>query len=97
MRVFLIVHGIVQGVGYRSYVKRTAIRNTIKGSVMNAEDGSVHVFAEGNPDDLKAFEKEINISMEHGPQVHHIERFEEPGKVPKDPGSYDGFVIEKDY
>lgn len=96
MRVFLIVHGIVQGVGYRSYVKRTAIRNTIKGSVMNAEDGSVHIFAEGALENLKAFEKEINISMEYGPQVHHIERFEEPGKAPKGPSSYEGFVIEQE-
>lgn len=42
----IIVNGSVQGVGFRSYVLRQAIRFGIKGEVWNAYDGTVHVIAQ---------------------------------------------------
>lgn len=95
MRVFLVIHGFVQGVGYRSLVKRIAERNGIRGMVRNADDGSVHVFAEGNGENLGRFENEINVAMKNGPSVHHIERLlETDDGFPKSRKSYDSFVIE---
>jgi len=96
MRLFLVVHGFVQGVGYRHLVYSAAKRNGIAGMVRNAEDGSVEILAEGKTEDLQAFEKEINTRSEYGPQVLNIERFEERNpKFPKAIREYREFVIEK--
>ena len=43
MQVRIIVHGIVQGVGYRSFVRRVARIHGITGSVRNVSDGSVEI------------------------------------------------------
>ena len=42
-----VVHGEVQGVGYRDATLRRARRLGVMGWVRNAEDGSLHVHAEG--------------------------------------------------
>ncbi|MGA2568752.1 MAG: acylphosphatase [Pseudolabrys sp.] len=42
----MIVHGRVQGIGYRAFVEREALRRGIEGWVRNRRDGSVEaVFA----------------------------------------------------
>jgi acylphosphatase len=95
IRVFFIVHGTVQGVGYRHFVSRAAVSNQIEGIVRNVSDGSVEILAEGNPDNLKAFEKEIDISVKYGVQVFNIEKFDEQDpNFPKEISEYQGFVIE---
>lgn len=77
-RVFLVVHGAVQGVGYRYFVKTKAKKYGINGFVRNVEDGSVEVLAEsGNEKLIKEFIKEINVDMKVGPQVFKIEIHEE--------------------
>ncbi len=92
----MIVHGFVQNVGYRSLVKHTAERYNIKGMARNMPDGSVGILAEADKDTLERFEKEINVDMRSGPQVHNIEKYAEgSGKFPKESKSYDRFVIEK--
>jgi acylphosphatase len=48
------VRGRVQGVGFRVFVAREAQRLGLVGWVRNEADGSVHVFAQGAPDDLAA-------------------------------------------
>lgn len=97
MKLFFRIHGTVQGVGYRHFVSRAAVSNGIEGIVRNVNDGSVEILAEGNPDNLKAFEKEINISVKYGVQVFNIEKFEEedPG-FPKESVEYQGFEIEEE-
>lgn len=77
---FLIVHGIVQSVGYRSFVKAAADRNFVRGFVKNLEDGSVCVLAEGERKDIEVFKKEIDIDSRNGPQVFSIEIFLEGAK-----------------
>ena len=47
------VHGRVQGVGYRVFVRDAARRLNLAGSVSNEEDGSVRVVAEGARADLE--------------------------------------------
>ncbi len=74
MRVFIVVHGFVQGVGYRSLVKEKAVKRGIRGMVRNNREGSVEILAEGDPEALKAFEEEINVDLPGGPQVLHIEK-----------------------
>jgi len=95
MKVLFIVHGNVQGVGYRWFVKKAAFRNNVRGSVRNMEDGSVRIIAIAEKETMGKFEKEIRVDMTNGPSVMHIEKYEErSGNFPKCP-DYEKFVIER--
>ena len=72
--VVLVVHGFVQGVGYRDFVKRLADSMGIKGSVKNQDDGSVLIVARAEKRLLDKFEGGINISTRYGAQVLNVER-----------------------
>ena len=50
------ITGIVQGVGFRYFVKRKADLYGIAGWVRNLPDGRVEVFAQGDPEVLNEFE-----------------------------------------
>jgi acylphosphatase len=43
------IHGLVQGVGYRAFVEREALRAGIGGWVRNRRDGSVEAVFAGEP------------------------------------------------
>lgn len=77
MKIALIAHGFVQGVGYRYFVKRTANALGVNGMVRNQSDGSVLIVAEGDEETLRRFESAINVSQEHGIQVMKIEKIAE--------------------
>ncbi len=47
-----LVHGRVQGVGYRYFVEHTATQLGLTGYAKNLDDGSVEVYAAGSPDSL---------------------------------------------
>jgi acylphosphatase len=49
------ISGKVQGVNFRYHTKQEALRLGIQGTVMNLEDGSVLVRAEGEPEQLEVF------------------------------------------
>ena len=38
-RKYVVVEGIVQGVGFRPFVYNIAIKNELKGTVLNTSDG----------------------------------------------------------
>ncbi|MCW5689854.1 MAG: acylphosphatase [Pseudolabrys sp.] len=46
--VHLIVHGRVQGVGYRAFVEHEAKRRDLQGWVRNCGDGTVEALLSGN-------------------------------------------------
>jgi acylphosphatase len=52
-RLEAIVHGRVQGVGFRFFVMRVAAGLAIAGWVANENDGSVRCVAEGSRSDLE--------------------------------------------
>ncbi len=54
-RVTLIIHGIVQGMGYRYTSRNEAQKRNFTGYVQNTDDGTVLLVAEGEEKDLKAF------------------------------------------
>lgn len=74
------MHGFVQGVGYRAYVKGIADRLGVVGTVKNQDDGSVLIEASAGAKEMNEFEGRINISMKNGIQVHHIEKRYEGGE-----------------
>jgi acylphosphatase len=53
-RVKVIVKGIVQGVNFRYYTQRQAIRSGVTGWVQNLPDGSVAAVFEGEEQDVEA-------------------------------------------
>ncbi|MFA5075283.1 MAG: acylphosphatase [Candidatus Babeliales bacterium] len=49
------VTGKVQGVGYRSFLQKHAIKLGVEGTIQNREDGSVFILACGTSDKLDDF------------------------------------------
>jgi acylphosphatase len=58
-RLEAVVHGRVQGVGYRFYAVRLAARSGLDGWIANQSDGSVRCVAEGTRADLLAFARDL--------------------------------------
>lgn len=59
-RARFIISGSVQGVGYRSFVKRLAILSKVNGYVKNMLDGTVEVVAEAaTKEDLDLFKSRL--------------------------------------
>lgn len=53
------VSGTVQGVGYRFFARRAALRLGLTGFTKNLDDGRVEVYATGNVESLAAFRGEL--------------------------------------
>jgi acylphosphatase len=64
----LIVHGRVQGVGFREYLRREAERLNVKGWVRNRHDGTVEAMVHGWPEDV---DKVLNW-VRRGPPGAHV-------------------------
>jgi acylphosphatase len=86
-RVRLVVHGRVQGVGFRSFAVRRARELELTGRVRNCGDGTVEVEAEGAPNVL---EKLIE-ALRRGPQGSRVQRVEESWA--EGPPAYHGFEV----
>jgi acylphosphatase len=65
-----IVHGYVQGVGYRYFARREAAALGLSGSARNLSDGTVEVIAEGERTALEAFVQ----ALWRGPSAAEVER-----------------------
>ena len=87
-RVHVLVRGVVQGVGFRAFVRRHARRLGVKGFVRNLPDGfTVEIVAEG-PDD--AIEQLIGI-VRKGPPGAIVEDVDIEYEEPKN--EFDDFEI----
>jgi len=62
-RAKLIIKGIVQGVNFRYYTQREALKYGVSGWVRNLPDGSVAALFEGEEEDVEA----IIQWCRHGP------------------------------
>jgi len=67
-----LVHGRVQGVGFRWFVLREAERLGVRGVARNLPDGAVEVIAEGTEQALKALERVVR----RGPAMARVEGVE---------------------
>lgn len=55
LRYHIVVHGDVQGVGFRYYTQKSALLYGIGGWVRNRADGSVEIDAEGEEAGISGF------------------------------------------
>jgi acylphosphatase len=62
-RLTILVSGQVQGVGFRAFVKRTALDLGLSGYAENLSDGRVEVVAEGDRSDLEY----LLVKLKNGP------------------------------
>lgn len=86
-RLHILVHGIVQGVGFRYYVLGAASAMHLSGWVRNTSTGQVEAVAEGPRSVLDHFAS----YLEEGPEnafVSHVEKYWLPAT-----GEFSGFNI----
>jgi len=71
-RVSIVIHGAVQGVGFRPFVYRLATELHLNGRVSNSNEG-VQIEAEGSKDILDRFL--LRLQKEHPPNasIHSME------------------------
>jgi acylphosphatase len=72
----VLVHGFVQGVGFRFAVERAARSRGVAGWVRNQPDGTVEAVFEGEPEDVEAL---VGFCREgpRGAQVEMVDVFSE--------------------
>jgi acylphosphatase len=84
----IVVHGRVQGVGFRYFVRNIGTRLGLTGNVSNLPDSTVEIIVEGNPTRIVEFIREV----QEGPSLARVDRLEIqdlPGG-----GSYSTFQLE---
>ena len=68
----VIVHGRVQGVGFRYFVQRAAVRLGLTGNVCNCADSTVEIVVQGPAPKVEQFLEEVR----KGPPMSWVERVE---------------------
>jgi hydrogenase maturation protein HypF len=81
MRMTLRVRGVVQGVGFRPFVRRAALARGLGGWVRNDRDG-VHIEASGSEAELHAFLTEVRDGAPPPAEVHRVDVQQTPSAEP---------------
>jgi acylphosphatase len=71
-RLWVVVHGRVQAVGFRAFVYRQARSLGLRGWVRNRPDGTVECVAEGPRSDLE----QLLTKLQEGPSAARVKRVE---------------------
>jgi hydrogenase maturation protein HypF len=90
VRIKVKVTGIVQGVGFRPFIYRTAVKNKLNGYVKNMGDAGVEILLEGNENNIKNFLKDLKQKKPPLAQIHEIITTKVSGK-----NEYAKFTIHK--
>ena len=84
----IIVHGRVQGVGFRYFVQNIGRQLNLVGNVSNSPDMTVDIIVEGEPGKVADFIKVV----EKGPSLSRVQRIDVLD-IPVQ-GKYNSFLIE---
>lgn len=84
------ITGRVQGVGFRPFIYRRAVKNQLKGYVINLGDAGVEVIVEGTRNQIDEFMREV---QEDAPDVSEIENIHLSYRPYR--GRYHDFIIDK--
>ena len=90
MRMKIEVTGIVQGVGFRPFVYRTAVKNRLNGYVKNKGDAGVEIILEGKEHAIETFLKDLKTEAPPLAQIYDTTKRKLKGK-----DEYRGFIISK--
>ncbi len=80
LRVKINVSGIVQGVGFRPFVYRLAVRNRLAGYVRNRGDAGVEILLEGTAENIESFKNSLNAEKPPLAQIDQLKSTELSGK-----------------
>ncbi len=80
VRAEVRVSGIVQGVGFRPFVYRIAVKRGLKGFVQNLKDASVRIVVEGPEQNIKSF---LDALVKEKPPLAHITKIDVSYSEPK--------------
>jgi len=72
LRAEIKVSGIVQGVGFRPFIYRTAVKNGLVGYVRNRGDAVVEIVAEGKKDNIAKFLEQLKGEKPLLAQIYNI-------------------------
>jgi hydrogenase maturation protein HypF len=72
LRLKIKVAGIVQGVGFRPFIYRIAVKNGLKGYVRNRGDAGVEILVEGEEDSIKSFMCDLKEKKPPLAQIYDI-------------------------
>ncbi len=70
---YVIVRGRVQGVGFRAFVEREALRRGLEGWVRNCRDGSVEAVFAGEPSVIA----EMIEACRRGPRLSRVDALDQ--------------------
>ena len=90
MRVKINVTGIVQGVGFRPFIYRLAVRNGLVGYVRNKGDAGVEILLEGDAQNIAYFMRDLTSEKPSLAQIDSICKTKLSGKI-----QYQNFTIHK--
>ncbi|MBT0158742.1 carbamoyltransferase HypF [Candidatus Bathyarchaeota archaeon A05DMB-2] len=90
MRVKVNVTGIVQGVGFRPFIYRTAVKYGLAGYVRNRGDAGVEILLEGSEPSVQSFLRDLKEKKPTLAQIHSVTT-----KVFKGKSQYAEFTIIK--
>ena len=82
-----LIHGRVQGVGFRYFAQRAALELGLTGYVRNLDNGGVEVYAAGPEEQLSRFA----ALLRRGPRLAEVRAVEERTA---EPSVYSSFEIE---
>lgn len=74
MHAKILISGIVQGVGFRPFVYRIAVKNGIVGYVRNRGDAIVEIVIEANQAKIEQFLDDLNTQKPFLSQIYHIKK-----------------------
>jgi hydrogenase maturation protein HypF len=89
-RAKINITGRVQGVGFRPFIYRIAVKNHLYGYVTNLGDAGVEIIVEGSTENIDLFLEDIN---RYAPEVSEIENIQT--KYRDYTGEYKAFNIDK--
>lgn len=83
----VVVHGYVQGVGFRYFASRRASSLGVRGYTRNRGDGSVEVVAQGTRSALE----NLLVALRQGPSAGEVDEVETTWREPAE--HFSGFSI----
>jgi len=90
VRVKINIKGIVQGVGFRPFIYRTATKHGLKGYVKNRGDAGVEILLEGQKQNVQSFLLDLKEKKPPLAQIYEINTVKLSGK-----DEYTAFTIHK--